>query len=343
MSPQLPYTTGIEITDDSERVIIAGLFSTTEGSNRLIVDKGTAAKELIEQADPYTLSSLIVKLDIDTHSEISAWPEQAEHLADQIRTALSLKPEDEVHHPIVHGVLVQREIIEIIRSQNQSPSRDEILASLIHSFDNCIAAIYAGAWAYPRNKHSEALQRKVYGAVRTSRAYRLIVEYLRKNKFYNPDSALANILVGFRTQDFEFEFQGIMNMGTFPQFNSSLDELTKIKIYLIIDELLNNAAKNVSLSEDVRKIQVRVSVENQFVVIKISNNGDPIPELLQKDIFEKGVKLSDKRINGTGSGLAFIKSASRELGGSINLTETGTNGIITFEQRLPIELFQIEI
>ena len=81
------------------------------------------------------------------------------------------------------------------------------------------------------------------------------------------------------------------------------------------------------------KIDIIAEVKNDFGIIKISNDGKPIPKEKQKNIFEMG--YTDKK-SGNGLGLGICKRYIESCGGKIELTKS-QKGQTTFQINMPVE------
>jgi two-component system, NtrC family, nitrogen regulation sensor histidine kinase NtrY len=106
----------------------------------------------------------------------------------------------------------------------------------------------------------------------------------------------------------------------------------KTHINRILTNLILNAVQ--SVPDDVTPmITIEEQVENDFVVIKISDNGIGISETIQSKIFTPNFTTKS---SGTGLGLAMCKRMAEQAGGDI-VFETSENGT-SFFIKLPIFL-----
>lgn len=81
------------------------------------------------------------------------------------------------------------------------------------------------------------------------------------------------------------------------------------------------------------KISVIAEIKDNFGIIKISNDGKPIPKEKQKTIFQQGYTTKK---TGSGLGLAICKRYLEEQNATIELTKS-TKAQTTFEIKIPIE------
>ena len=98
---------------------------------------------------------------------------------------------------------------------------------------------------------------------------------------------------------------------------SHLDSLT---IYRIMSNLINNSIESIHEkgSKERGKVSVYVETHKGFVCVTIKDNGVGVPSKVKKKIFNRGVST---KLNGTGTGLSFIKESVESSGGWIFLDE----------------------
>lgn len=96
---------------------------------------------------------------------------------------------------------------------------------------------------------------------------------------------------------------------------------------------LVNIIKNGIEAIDIKgKIEILAEIKDNEGIIKISNNGKPIPKEKQKDIFKQGYTTKQ---NGCGLGLAICKSFLENQNAKLTLTKS-TKDKTTFEIKIPI-------
>ncbi|MDE6138110.1 MAG: ATP-binding protein, partial [Candidatus Gastranaerophilales bacterium] len=78
--------------------------------------------------------------------------------------------------------------------------------------------------------------------------------------------------------------------------------------------------------------EILAEIKNEHGIIKISNNGKPIPKEKQNDIFTQG--FTTKR-NGCGLGLAICKKYLQDQNAELELTKSSKTQT-TFEIRIPV-------
>ncbi len=100
----------------------------------------------------------------------------------------------------------------------------------------------------------------------------------------------------------------------------------------ILLNLLSNAVKYSPAGSEIR---LEVSVENQEVLLRVSDQGIGIPAIDRERIFDWFQRASNTgQISGTGLGLAIVKSAVDALGGSVTFSSQLGQGT-TFSVHLP--------
>lgn len=105
------------------------------------------------------------------------------------------------------------------------------------------------------------------------------------------------------------------------------------KLSRVFNNILKNAA---AYSYSDSKIIISAFTENKNVVIKFSNQGDPIPAQKLETIFERFFRLDNarsSRTGGAGLGLAIAKEIVDAHRGTISAKSSGTN--TTFTVTLP--------
>ncbi len=96
---------------------------------------------------------------------------------------------------------------------------------------------------------------------------------------------------------------------------------------------LVNIIKNGIESIEIKgKIEVLAEVKNKTGIIKISNNGKPIPKEKQKEIFTRGYTTKK---NGCGLGLSICKAFLNSQKAELELTKS-TKAQTQFEIRIPV-------
>lgn len=114
------------------------------------------------------------------------------------------------------------------------------------------------------------------------------------------------------------------------------DVFIKNTTNILVDEnrflaVLVNIIKNGIEAIEIRgKIEILAEVKNGIGIIKISNDGKPIPKEKQNDIFTQGYTTKH---NGCGLGLAICKKYLQDQNAELELTKS-TKNQTTFEIRI---------
>lgn len=117
------------------------------------------------------------------------------------------------------------------------------------------------------------------------------------------------------------------SFGTLPQIECNTSQLNEVFLNLI-----NNAAQSI---DGVGKVTVRSFVENDQVVVQVSDTGSGIPPDVLEHIFDTYYTTKPEG-EGTGLGLTIARDIVRQHGGDLTVsTEVGTGS--TFTVRLPIK------
>jgi signal transduction histidine kinase len=106
------------------------------------------------------------------------------------------------------------------------------------------------------------------------------------------------------------------------------------KIYEAVYNIVDNAIK---YSPEGAFVEIDVTQNNNYIVIKITDNGPGIPESERERIFERFYRLDDSRARdtgGTGLGLSITKEAISMHGGTIEVSEAEHGGSV-FTIKLP--------
>ena len=109
----------------------------------------------------------------------------------------------------------------------------------------------------------------------------------------------------------------------------------KKRLVQVIANILNNAAK---YTPEGGLIELKTSMQNDFVIIEISDNGIGMaPALVTRafDLFEQAERTSDRSSGGLGLGLALVKSLVELHDGTASCASDGLGKGSRFTVRLP--------
>ncbi len=110
---------------------------------------------------------------------------------------------------------------------------------------------------------------------------------------------------------------------------------TESEVCQCILNLVSNSIDAIS-KQDERKINIEVSSETEFVLVRIKDNGPGVPFELRRKIFES--LFSTKQVGeGTGLGLTLVSRIIQRLGGKIELLDTNIGACfqLTFKKSNP--------
>lgn len=108
--------------------------------------------------------------------------------------------------------------------------------------------------------------------------------------------------------------------------------------YIYIDEnkflacIVNILKNGIESIEGKGTIEVLAEIKENFGIIKLSNNGKPIPKDKQQQIFKQGYTT---KTSGCGIGLALCKNFLEASGATLTLTQS-TKAKTTFEIKVPV-------
>lgn len=105
------------------------------------------------------------------------------------------------------------------------------------------------------------------------------------------------------------------------------------KIYVRADDMISSVLENILLNaifhndKELKKIHVDVKeVENDWVEIRIADNGPGIPDEMKEEIFKEGVK--GEKTGRTGLGLFIVKMLVEKYGGKIWVEDNEPEGSV---------------
>ncbi|RUM33378.1 MAG: hypothetical protein DSY33_04555 [Archaeoglobus sp.] len=93
-------------------------------------------------------------------------------------------------------------------------------------------------------------------------------------------------------------------------------------IYSVFENLLNNAV--IHNDEDYKMISIESKCYDDYIEIRIADNGPGIPDEVKDEVFKKGFKFGSS--GRTGIGLYLVKSLMEKYGGSVELKDNKPRG-----------------
>jgi len=118
-----------------------------------------------------------------------------------------------------------------------------------------------------------------------------------------------------------------------------LDQINKEKLKLdssLFERVISNLVENAVIApcdKEARKVAVNIFKADEKIMFQVCDNGNGISKENLARVFEKGFTT---KTNGTGQGLAFVKTQIESWGGEINIeSEVGFGTKVTFSVPLP--------
>ena len=108
-----------------------------------------------------------------------------------------------------------------------------------------------------------------------------------------------------------------------------------LRLAQVLSNLLNNAAK---YTEPGGQIRLKASLDGDEVTIRVSDNGDGIPDGMQEKIFEmfvQGERQGERTAGGLGIGLTLVRRLVELHGGTVQAFSDGPGKGSDFVVRLP--------
>ncbi|MDD5597644.1 MAG: ATP-binding protein, partial [Victivallaceae bacterium] len=108
---------------------------------------------------------------------------------------------------------------------------------------------------------------------------------------------------------------------------------------LLEQALINLTDNAIKYSEPGSRVEISAALEDEFVIIKVKDNGpgiarEHLPRLFER--FYRVDKARSRKLGGTGLGLAIVKHIAQLHGGSISVeSELGQGS--TFTLRIPVK------
>ncbi len=103
----------------------------------------------------------------------------------------------------------------------------------------------------------------------------------------------------------------------------------------LVDNLINNAIK---YTPENGVISIKLGVENENLVLQVSDTGIGVSPQLQQRIFERFYRVDkarSKSLGGTGLGLSIVKNIAEKHGGIVNIESQPSKGS-TFSYYMPL-------
>jgi len=103
-------------------------------------------------------------------------------------------------------------------------------------------------------------------------------------------------------------------------------------------EVVSNLAGNAVVHSSAKRVDLTVEDQGPFVILTVTNQGNPIPADKLESIFEPLVRhdlqTSNELTNGLGLGLFIVREIAKAHGGTVHVSSSASEGT-TFSVRLP--------
>lgn len=111
--------------------------------------------------------------------------------------------------------------------------------------------------------------------------------------------------------------------------------LERRRLRQVLNNLIANGIEYRRWDKTPAFVRVIALVEGRELIIRVINNGEPIPEQQRERVFEMFYRASTLS-RGSGLGLYLVRQHARAMGGEVRLMADGEN--TTFEVRIPVKL-----
>jgi signal transduction histidine kinase len=224
-------------------------------------------------------------------------------------------------------------------------AKDEFLAMLSHELRNPLAALTAAAHVLRLAHPGDAAAIKARAVVerQTKHMARLVGDLLDVSRVamgkvalererFELAEALGNLLNVWRASGRLERHQVTM------QAKPVWVDADRARIEQIASNLLDNAVKFTPAG---KKIGVHLSQEDDWAVVRVTDEGEGLaPGLAERmfELFVQGERGLDRAAGGLGVGLALVKRLTEMHGGTVSATSGGAGQGATFTIRLPAVL-----
>jgi signal transduction histidine kinase len=103
-------------------------------------------------------------------------------------------------------------------------------------------------------------------------------------------------------------------------------------------QVISNLTVNAVVHSSAKRVDVVIEDDGPFVILKVTNQGTPIPPAMLESIFDPLVhydqQTSSDLLSGLGLGLFIVRSIAEAHGGTVRVTSSVEEGT-TFAVRLP--------
>ena len=251
-----------------------------------------------------------------------------------------LKLNEELENKVTERTLELTHALEHQQELNEMKSRFVSMAS--HEFRTPLSAILTSVSLVAtyhkdeqiekRNKHIE----RIKGSVKNLTG--ILNDFLSLDKLEQGKLEMVSELFNLNdfAEDIVEEVKGMLKKGQQIRFSHHGEKEIKQNKKILRNVLLNLLSNAIKYSDEGRPIFFDIEVKDNFVSIKVKDEGIGIPEDEQKNLFGKFYRARNAvNIQGTGLGLNIVKKYVELLDGTISFSskpEKGTTFIVKFPQ-----------
>lgn len=220
---------------------------------------------------------------------------------------------------------------DIAQHQSKLASIGELAAGVGHEINNPLTIIKGYVSNLLKKVDDLKMKRDLEKVEVASDRIAKIVKGLRtfsrsdvdENEYFNPVEALDES-VNLIREIYENEGVSLSYVNKTKNENIQLFS-NRGKLQQIFMNLLSNAKDAVLENEVNKNIYIELDLKNDKFIFKVEDNGQGIPEDLQKKIFDPFFTTKDVN-KGTGIGLSLVHSFVIEMGGAIDFESTLAKG-----------------
>lgn len=215
------------------------------------------------------------------------------------------------------------ELLRVMEELTQVKRYAEALRTQTHEYSNKLYAIYG---LIQLESYQEAMDLITY----ETDVHQGLIHFLMREI---PDPMIGGILIGKFNRANELKVG--LTVDELSSFKKISEEMNRNQLVTIIGNLIDNALEAVlDVEESCRQVHVLLTDRNDSLLVQVADFGVGIPQEVAADIFQAG--YSTKAAHGRGLGLAIVRQAVTELGGSIQFQSAPGKGTV-FQVHIPID------
>lgn len=214
------------------------------------------------------------------------------------------------------------ELLRVTEELTQVKRYAEALRTQTHEYSNKLYTIYG---LIQLESYQEAMDLITH----ETDVHQNLIHFLMREI---PDPMIGGILIGKFNRANEMKVE--LTVSERSSFKKIPGDMNRNHLVTIIGNLIDNALEAViDADEGRRQVNVLLSDRGGSLLIEVADFGAGVPKEAAAQIFETG--YSTKAASGRGFGLAIVRQAAEELGGSIKFQSTPERGTV-FQVNIPI-------